>query len=115
VGELRNPQRPGQPRRPAAAARGSLGQAGCAHSEGLLELGEVAVLVGVASAHRAEAFEAARYIIDQVKIRLPIWKLEHYADGERSWVNCHRCAQSAAGAPQGTGSVASANPSSERA
>ncbi|NOX71019.1 MAG: molybdenum cofactor biosynthesis protein MoaE [Gammaproteobacteria bacterium] len=67
-------------------------QAHCVHRTGLLELGECAVWVGVSSAHRDEAFQACRYIIDQVKVRLPIWKKEHYVDGHSGWVNCERCA-----------------------
>ena len=42
-----------------------------------------------------EAFQACRYIIDQLKVRLPIWKKEHYVDGHSGWVNCERCAKSA--------------------
>ena len=64
----------------------------CVHREGLLEIGECAVWVGVTSAHRDEAFAACRYIIDQVKVRLPIWKKEHYVDGHSGWVSCERCA-----------------------
>lgn len=64
----------------------------CVHRSGLLEIGDCAVWVGVASPHRDEAFLACRYIIDQVKVRLPIWKKEHYADGDSGWVNCERCA-----------------------
>lgn len=64
----------------------------CVHRAGLLEIGECAVWVGVSSGHRDEAFLACRYIIDQVKVRLPIWKKEHYADGHSGWVNCERCA-----------------------
>ncbi len=67
-------------------------QAHCVHRTGLLEIGECAVWVGVASAHRDEAFLACRYIIDEVKVRLPIWKKEHYVDGHSGWVNCERCA-----------------------
>lgn len=63
------------------------------HRAGMLELGDIAVVVGVVSPHRDEAFQAARYIIDEAKQRLPIWKREHYRDGDRHWVNCHRCAQ----------------------
>lgn len=63
------------------------------HRSGLLELSDVAVVVGVSSAHRGEAFDACRYIIDQAKIRLPIWKKEYYADGTAEWVNCQRCAE----------------------
>jgi molybdopterin synthase catalytic subunit len=64
----------------------------CVHRVGLLEIGECAVWVGVSSGHRDEAFVACRYIIDEVKVRLPIWKKEHYADGNSGWVNCERCA-----------------------
>lgn len=64
----------------------------CVHRTGRLEIGECAVWVGVSSAHRDEAFNACRYVIDQVKQRLPIWKKEHYADGNSGWVNCERCA-----------------------
>ena len=64
----------------------------CVHRTGLLELGECAVWVGVSSGHRDEAFLACRYIIDEVKVRLPIWKKEHYVDGHSGWVNCERCA-----------------------
>ncbi len=64
----------------------------CVHREGLLEIGECAVWVGVTAAHRDEAFAACRFIIDQVKVRLPIWKKEHYVKGHSGWVNCERCA-----------------------
>lgn len=64
----------------------------CVHRVGLLEIGECAVWVGVASKHRDEAFKACRYIIDEIKQRLPIWKKEHYANGDSGWVNCERCA-----------------------
>lgn len=67
-------------------------EARCVHRTGLLEIGDMAVWVGVASAHRDEAFKACRYIIDELKVRLPIWKKEHYADGDSGWVNCERCA-----------------------
>ena len=68
-------------------------EACCVHRTGLLEIGDLAVWVGVASAHRDEAFKACRFIIDELKSRLPIWKKEHYADGDSGWVNCERCAQ----------------------
>ena len=67
------------------------------HRSGLMELTEVAVVVGVSSPHRREAFEACRYIIDQAKARLPIWKKEHYANGRAEWVNCKQCAHEAHG------------------
>ncbi len=71
-------------------------QAHCVHRYGMLEIGECAVWVGVSSEHRDEAFVACRYIIDEVKSRLPIWKKEYYADGNSGWVNCERCAAHAA-------------------
>ena len=72
-------------------------RAACAHRVGSLGIGELAVWVGVSSAHRAEAFAACRYIIDEVKHRVPIWKKEHYVDGDSGWVNCERCAEAAHG------------------
>jgi molybdopterin synthase catalytic subunit len=64
----------------------------CIHRVGDLDLGELAVWVGVSSAHRGEAFDACRFIIDEVKHRVPIWKKEHYRGGNSGWVNCERCA-----------------------
>src|ERR1700733_5601510 len=54
----------------------------CIHRVGALALGDLAVWVGVTAAHRGAAFEACRYIIDEAKARVPIWKKEHYADSE---------------------------------
>lgn len=75
-----------------AVKRFDLDYAECVHRVGRLEIGEAAVWVGVSSAHRSEAFEACRFVIDEVKHRLPIWKKEHYADGDSGWVNCEACA-----------------------
>ena len=75
-----------------AIARFGIEHAVCIHREGLLELGEIAVIVCVSSAHRGEAFDACRYIIDETKSRLPIWKKEHYVSGTSEWVNCENCA-----------------------
>lgn len=61
----------------------------CVHRTGELSIGDTAVYVAVSAAHRGEAFAACRYIIDEVKHRLPIWKKETYRDGQSSWVNCH--------------------------
>lgn len=82
-----------------ARARWAFHGARCVHREGLLELGDIAVLVGVVAPHRDEAFQAARYIIDETKARLPIWKKEHYRDGETHWVNCKRCGHHAPAPP----------------
>jgi adenylyltransferase/sulfurtransferase len=75
-----------------ACARYGVTQALCVHRLGDLDLKEIAVWVGVAAAHRDEAFKACRYIIDEVKHRVPIWKKEHYVSGDSGWVNCERCA-----------------------
>lgn len=64
----------------------------CVHRVGALAIGDLAVWVGVSAAHRGEAFDACRYIIDEVKHRLPIWKKEHYRNGDSGWVNCEHCA-----------------------
>ncbi|HEX8298966.1 MAG TPA: molybdenum cofactor biosynthesis protein MoaE [Rubricoccaceae bacterium] len=56
------------------------------HRTGHLSLGETAVWVGAAAAHRDAAFEACRWTLDAVKARVPIWKREHYADGPAEWV-----------------------------
>jgi molybdopterin synthase catalytic subunit len=74
-----------------AVARFGVTSARCVHSLGELQIGDLAVWVGVSSAHRDEAFAACRYIIDEVKHRVPIWKKEYYVDGDSGWVNCERC------------------------
>ncbi len=76
-----------------AVARFGVEHAACVHRIGSLDLTDMAVWVGVSARHRAEAFAACRYIIDEVKHRVPIWKKEHYVDGDSGWVNCERCAQ----------------------
>lgn len=75
-----------------AIARFGIEHAACVHRIGDLAIGEMAVWVGVSARHRAEAFAACRYIIDEVKHRVPIWKKEHYENGDSGWVNCERCA-----------------------
>ena len=81
-----------------AMSRFGVAHAACVHRLGDLAVGELAVLVGVSAPHRAEAFGACRYIIDEVKHRLPIWKKEHYLNGDSGWVNCERCAPGASAA-----------------
>ena len=61
--------------------------AACAHRTGDLAIGELAVWVGVAAAHRDAAFAACRWIIDEVKARVPIWKRERYAEGDAGWLH----------------------------
>lgn len=58
-----------------------------AHRIGTLSLGEASVAIAVAHPHRAAAYDASRYVIEQLKRRVPIWKLEHYVDGTREWVD----------------------------
>ena len=58
------------------------------HRVGTLEIGEVAVVCAASAPHRTEAFVAARQLIDRIKERLPVWKREHYVDGDRKWVAC---------------------------
>ena len=75
-----------------AIVRFGVQRAACEHRLGSLAVGETAVWVGVSAGHRDEAFQACRYIIDEVKHRVPIWKKEHYENGDSGWVNCERCA-----------------------
>jgi molybdopterin synthase catalytic subunit len=56
------------------------------HRIGQLEIGDVAVAIAVASGHRDEAFVACRYVIEELKRRVPIWKKEYFADGTVEWV-----------------------------
>jgi molybdopterin synthase catalytic subunit len=56
------------------------------HRLGTLALGDASVVVAAAHGHRAPALDAMRYVIEQLKRRVPIWKLEHYVDGTREWV-----------------------------
>ncbi len=56
------------------------------HGVGELGVGDVSVVIAVSSPHRAEAYEASRYIIEEIKKRLPVWKDERYSDGTRDWV-----------------------------
>lgn len=65
-----------------------LTRAVCVHRVGHLQIGELAVWAGVSAAHRDAAFAACRYLIDETKARVPIWKKEHYATGSSAWINC---------------------------
>jgi molybdopterin synthase catalytic subunit len=71
-----------------ARSRFEILRAECVHRTGRLGLGDVAVLVAVAAVHRGAAFDACRYIIDETKARLPIWKKEHYEGGASEWISC---------------------------
>ncbi|MGI8536613.1 MAG: molybdenum cofactor biosynthesis protein MoaE [Mycobacteriales bacterium] len=56
------------------------------HRTGLLAVGDVAVVVAASAAHRGQAFEAARRLIDDLKATVPVWKRQVFADGEQEWV-----------------------------
>jgi molybdopterin synthase catalytic subunit len=71
-----------------ARAKFALLEAVAVHRTGTLAIGDMAVWVGVTSAHRDAAFAACRYIIDETKARVPIWKKEHYTSGTSDWINC---------------------------
>ena len=57
------------------------------HRLGALGLGEASVAIAIGHPRRGETYEASRFVIEQIKKRVPIWKLEHYVDGTREWVN----------------------------
>jgi molybdopterin synthase catalytic subunit len=57
------------------------------HRIGTLALGETCVVIAAAHAHRASAFDACRYVIEELKRRVPIWKREQYADGSNVWID----------------------------
>lgn len=82
-----------------ALAKFSVLDAACVHRVGSLQLGDLAIWVGVVSEHRAAAFEACRYIIDEAKARVPIWKREHYVSGATAWINCATRGEYAAAEP----------------
>lgn len=56
------------------------------HRVGELSIGEPSVAIAVSSPHRDEAYRASRHVIEEIKKRLPVWKHEHYTDGESGWV-----------------------------
>ena len=68
-------------------ARWPVGDMAMIHRLGHLEVGEISVAVAVSCPHRAQAFEACRFVIDRLKEIVPIWKKEHWADGTTEWVH----------------------------
>jgi molybdopterin synthase catalytic subunit len=62
-------------------------RAAARHRVGYLAVGEASVAVAVSSPRRAAAFAACRYVVEELKARVPVWKREHYADGRRAWVD----------------------------
>ncbi len=70
------------------AARTDVEAVAVSHRLGPLAVGEAALVVAVAGAHRQEAFEAAALLVEEVKHRLPVWKRQVFADGTDEWVAC---------------------------
>jgi molybdopterin synthase catalytic subunit len=60
-----------------------------AHYKGVLDVGGISIIIAVSSPHRAESFDACRYVIEEIKQRAPIWKKEHYTDGISDWLPGH--------------------------
>ena len=71
----------------AARQRQQVAAVICVHRVGTLQVGEIAVWVGVAASHRDAAFAACREVIDAVKQQVPIWKHEDYVDGSNEWLH----------------------------
>jgi Molybdopterin converting factor, large subunit len=74
-----------------ARAKFHIEDAAIVHRIGNLQTGDIAVWVGVTAHHRGDTFLASRYIIDNVKYRLPVWKKELYTDGSSAWIENHKC------------------------
>ncbi len=69
-----------------AAERLGTDRVAVVHRVGELEIGEVSVAIAASSPHRAESFDATRYVIEEIKQRLPVWKKEHYVEAESKWL-----------------------------
>ncbi len=67
------------------------------HYKGQLDIGGISVIIAVSSAHRAESFEACRYVIEELKKRAPVWKQEHYEHGPSEWLPGHSLREVASG------------------
>ncbi len=75
------------------------------HRVGTLKVGVISTVIGVASAHRAESYAASRYLIEQLKIRVPVWKEEHYIDGEKTWLDGTELSAPYCGGHPGRGAI----------
>ncbi|MHB1168679.1 MAG: molybdenum cofactor biosynthesis protein MoaE [Longimicrobiales bacterium] len=70
-----------------AAVRAGTDRLAVVHRTGELRVGEASVAIAVSTPHREQAFDACRYVIEQIKQRLPVWKQERYADGDDAWLD----------------------------
>lgn len=84
-----------------AAERAGSDRIAAVHRLGELAVGEVSVAIAVSTPHRAEAFDAARHVIEEIKKRLPVWKRERYLDGEAEWLGGRVPAEEVAGVGAG--------------
>lgn len=66
-----------------------------AHYQGTLDVSGISIIIAVSSPHRAESFEACRYVIEEIKKRAPVWKKEHYVDGMSDWLPGHSLSEEA--------------------
>ena len=71
----------------AARARWPIERVAIAHRLGHLELGDISVAIAVSCPHRKEAFEAGQFLIDELKVQVPIWKQENWDDGTKEWIH----------------------------
>lgn len=78
-------------------------RAAIVHRLGEVPVGEASVVIAVASPHRAAAYEASRTALERLKAEIPIWKREHYADGEEAWREEEPLGASLAGRPSARG------------
>lgn len=69
-----------------AAARVGPARIAAAHRIGELAVGDVSVAIAISTPHRVHAYDGSRYIIEEIKKRLPVWKQEHYVSGETDWL-----------------------------
>ena len=69
-----------------AVSQAGVGKVAAVHRIGELRVGEISVAIAASAAHRAAAFAACRYVIEQIKQRLPVWKQERYVGGAESWL-----------------------------
>ncbi len=77
----------------AARSQWPVTEVAISHRLGKLELGEISVAVAVSCPHRKDAFDAGRFLIDELKVTVPIWKKENWSDGTTEWVHPGTVAQ----------------------
>ncbi len=73
-----------------AAGRVGSDRVAVEHRVGELDVGEISVAIAVSAPHRAEAYDASRYVIEEIKKRLPVWKKEQYEGGDTRWLDGRR-------------------------